>query len=486
MFRPRPDQPERYDQQKGFYDSQTEGVAWLIGGNGAGTTEVALAKIAKLVLRDQPPPRKDTPFWIISGTYEQTMAVAWKEKLYGHGHIPGSEVDWDRVRWYRPHQEWPYEIPLKPWPDRPGKNWTLVFKSYEQGRSPMQAQSIGGFCFIEQFPWGLLEEVLRGCRDYNFPGSKFCEFTPVDPNLSVEVEMMLEEQELIPEGWEFYRANTQCALEAGHVQSKWFTEFFGMVSDESRESRLTGAFSSFVGQIYQTFNPFVHCVGDEKINFPINIFHRRGIDWGAGPSNAFCCLWAYRNGVGQWFVYDEYYSTNQEYTTVDHLCEVSDRWPWPDKNPHFGTTYADPSDPDNIRIAQKLPLYTENKYEQLDMSKGANAVNEGIEHIRWLLKLSIPKVDVETGEIVMEPRLFIHRKNCPNLARQMRSYRWLASRQVGINPKDARREPLKKEDHAPDALRYIVFSEAMQQGLTPSSMKREDRSRLHGVHLQRR
>lgn len=421
---------------------------WMDGVYHHNTTEVALAKIAKLVLRDQPPPRKDTPFWIISGTYEQTMAVAWKEKLYGHGHIPGSEVDWDRVRWYRPHQEWPYEIPLKPWPDRPGKNWTLVFKSYEQGRAPLQAQSIGGFCFIEQFPWGLLEEVLRGCRDYNFPGSKFCEFTPVDPNLSIEVERMLEEPELIPEGWEFYRANTQCALEAGHVEPQWFTEFFGMVSDEMVDTRMTGGWASFVGQIYQTFNPLVHCVGDEKIDFPTNIFHRRGIDWGAGPANAFCCLWLYRNGLGQNYVYDEYYSTDQNLTTVDHLCEVCDRWPWPNKNPHFGTTYADPSDPDNIRIAQKLPLYTEGNYDQLDMSKGLNAVLEGIEHIRWLLKPTVRKVDVDTGEIRMEPRLFIHRKNCPNLSRQMRSYRWLASRQVGINPRDARREPLKKEDHA--------------------------------------
>ena len=119
------------------------------------------------------------------------------------------------------------------------------------------------------------------------------------------------------------------------------------------------------------------------------------------------------------------------------------------------------------------------------MSKGLNAVNEGIEHIRWLLKSTIRRVDVETGEIVMEPRLFIHKKNCPNFSRQMRNYRWLASRQTGINPKDARREPLKKEAHAPDALRYIVFSEAMQQGLTPTSIKREDRSLQHGVHLNR-
>lgn len=486
----------RKDVYWDFSVEKTENY-WMDGIWHHNTTSIALAKLAKFVLADQPPPRKDTPFWIISASYEMTMATAWKEKLYGQGHIPGSEVDWDRVRWYRPNQEWPYEVPLKPWPGRDNRNWTLVFKSYEQGRTQLQAQSIGGFCFIEQFPWGLLEEVLRGCREYNYPGSKFCEFTPVDPNMSVEIEQMLDEPETIPKGWEFYRANTECAMEAGHVDAGWFEEFFGAVPDEMRETRMTGAYASYEGQIYKTFNPAVHLVGDDPTdkqkacmfpdnNFPLNVQHRRGIDWGAGPANAFCCLWAYRNGLGQWYAYDEYYSTNQDYTTVDHLCEVIDQWPWPMNNANFGTTYADPSSPDNIRIAGKINQYTNGKYQGMSMMRGANAVLEGIEHVQWLLKPTVRKVDVDTGEVYMEPRLFIHKKNCPNLARQMRSYRWLKSNIKGNNPKDARREPLKLADHAPDALRYIMFSEAQQQHLTPTAEKREDRSRSHGVFMRRR
>ena len=55
-FRPRPDQPDRFDEQTSFYESDTTGVSWLIGGNGAGTSEVACAKIAKFVF-ETPPPR---------------------------------------------------------------------------------------------------------------------------------------------------------------------------------------------------------------------------------------------------------------------------------------------------------------------------------------------------------------------------------------------------------------------------------------------
>lgn len=503
-FRPRPNQPERYDEQEAFYNSKTTGVAFHVGGNGSGTTEVALAKIAKFVLRDQPPPRKDTPFWIISDTYEQVMATAWKEKLYGHGHIPGSEVDWDRIRWYSNPAGWPYEVPLKPWPGEPDRNWSLVFKSYDQGRQSFQAQAIGGFCFIEQFPWGLMEEVLRGCREYNFPGSKFAEFTPIDPALSVEIEEMLEngpdpgedripDTRYIPDGWEFFRANTLCAMEAGHVSPEWYREFFGVIPDEMREVRQIGAFATFRGQIYKGFNPRIHLVDDDVMfpgtgrspfGFPDNVWFRRGIDWGAGPDNAFCCIWAYKNGLGQWFIFDEYFST-EEKTTIDHLCEVADRWPWPERDPHYGVAYADPSSPDNIRIAQKLPQYTNGEYGGLSMMRGANAVLEGIEHVQWLLQPNLPMPGTN-GQRHKVPRIFIHKRNCPNLSREMRTYRWLApNERVRINPKDPKREPLKKDDHAVDGLRYLVFTEALQTGLTPTSVKREDRSASRGVHLHK-
>ena len=92
-FKPRPDQPERFDEQEGYFESKLPGVAFMIGGNGSGTSEVSCAKLAKFVLYDQPPPRHDTPFYVISDTYEQVCKVLWKEKLFDHGHIPACEGD---------------------------------------------------------------------------------------------------------------------------------------------------------------------------------------------------------------------------------------------------------------------------------------------------------------------------------------------------------------------------------------------------------
>lgn len=473
-FRPRPDQPERYDQQEGFVNSRTKGVKFLIGGNGAGTSETVMHALSRFVLRDQAPPRYDTPFWIISGTYKQACATCWKEKLWGHGHIPNSEVDWDRVSWYRPNDSWPYRVPLLPWPGRPGRNWVLEFKSYEQGRQQMQAESIGGFAFIEQFPWGLLTEVNRGCREYNFPGSKMAEFTPIDPALYAPLEAMILENRL-PKGWEIWRANTLCALEAGHVDADWFEEFFGSVPDEMRETRMTGASPQFEGSIYQGFNPAIHVVGDDVIPaiHPAGMHHRRSIDWGFGPDNAFAAGFAYRDGLGRWFVYDEYWSTSQVYECEDHLNDIDAMYPWPEGDPHFGTTYADPSSPEHFRTANRLGW---------NMTKASNAVYDGIDTVRSHLKV-YPGLGIGRPGRPDGPKLYIH-KRCVNLLREMRTYHW----QTGTEKRDAVKAPAKKDDHAVDWLRYLLHSEKQLTGAEPGSMstRDEDFGERHGVHVHGR
>jgi len=477
-FRPRPDQPERHDEQTAFFESRHPGVTFLLGGNGAGTSTVALCKVVEFVLTT-PPPRPDTPFWILAESYEQTMNVCWKEKLDQQGHLPPQEVDWDRIRWYKRHNNWPFSVPLKPWPGAPDQNWQLVFKSYDQGRARMQGESIGGFLFVEQFPWGILEEVLRGCREYDFVGNKLAEFTPIDPVRSARLQEM-EETDTLPEGWAIYRANTECAVEAGHVTRQWFDLFYGMIPESMRDVRLRGLWGGFEGTVYPEFHPARHCLPDDW-TIPPGCEHRRMIDWGFGVDNAFCCLYGCRNGSGQWFIYDEYYSTNTHYTVVDHLKQVIDRHPWPAGDRRYGVTWADPSNTNCFRIAGKLNQYAP-EYRTFHCQPANNSVEEGIEHVKWLLK---PDPALGTGEDDPVPRLLILRSRCPNLVREMRSYRRVRSDKSGLNPRDARDEVLKSDDHAVDALRYGVFSEAMQHGLIPGLVARIHTPGRHGVQLDR-
>jgi len=492
MFIPRKDQPERFDQQTAFYLSQNPGISWLLGGNGAGTSETALAKVAKFV-STVPAPRPDTPFWIIAGSYEQCMEACWKEKLHGHGHIPDHNIDWQRVSWYRPNNGWPFRVPLRPWAKRhwgtvrevagkrykvqPENNWLLEFKSWKQGRQQMQARAIGGFLFVEQFPWGILEEVLRGCREYEFSGNKLCEFTPIDPGLSMPLQEMIEDDDL-PPGWAIYRGNTECAMEAGHVSKQWYDEFFGMVPDDMRMVRQIGEFAGFEGVIYNDFKAELHCA--KEMDFPIDGIHRRVIDWGSGGNHPFVCLWAYRstvNGITCWDIYDELY-VKDHHTTPEYLKMVDARskeWGWDNRDPYFGTTWADTAEPGSMLLASKL---SENfpECENIGISGANKRILPGIEHVQMALKFNA---------IAKRPILKIHDRNCPNTKREFRTYRWLQTSEIGLNPRNARREPLDRDNHAMDCVRYLIYSEMLSVKRTISRVSHEHTAGTRGVHLVR-
>ena len=53
-FKPRPDNPKMFDQQTSFVKSKCPGTAWLLGGNGSGTTETVMHKVSQFVMNTRP------------------------------------------------------------------------------------------------------------------------------------------------------------------------------------------------------------------------------------------------------------------------------------------------------------------------------------------------------------------------------------------------------------------------------------------------
>ena len=229
-------------------------------------------KCASFLLNTKPP-RKDTPFWIISELYYQSMGVCWAEKLNGRQFLPDAEIDFDRIVWHKPSLNWPFYVPLKPFPGT-NKNWLLEFKSYGQGRAAMQARSIGGFWFSEQFPWELFVEVLRGCRDYMFRGGQFAEFTPINPDLCIAMEKILDKP---PKGWGSYRLSTE--ENRPNLAPEWYDSFQSSVPQEMIQTRFYGALATFEGAIFQSFSPDVHVTDDDAMARLPGTKHHRGIDW---------------------------------------------------------------------------------------------------------------------------------------------------------------------------------------------------------------
>lgn len=469
-FQPRPDKPDEFDEQTAFMECDSTGVIFLIGGTGSGTTTCGLMKAIRFMLEKQAPPRKDTPFWIISNSYESTIKNAWKDKIAEKKMIPDCEIDKARISWYRATEGLPMSVPLKPWPTarggHPDKNWCIEFKSYEQGREHLQARSIGGFLFMEQFPYDMLTEVLGRCRDYSFPGSKICEFTPIDPALSAEIEDM-DVNGTLPSNWRIFRCNTELNSTLGEG---WFGDFMGTVSDEMYETRRTGAWGNYEGCVYQSFNPQVHVIDfprsvDKRLLFPAGVYHRRGMDWGASSEHPFAAVWAYRDGLGAYWVYDEYKNGSQSATIWDHAEVLNTKQDWPEGNPFYGQSYGDPSRPDMFNNFAQLGL---------GVSPARNDVLDGIETVRQKLKVS---------PSTKKPLLFIDRKNCPQLIAEMRRYRWYKSKTTGLNPNAAKFQPLKRNDDLVDALRYLIHTDASNCGSGVVGMHVALDPKRHGVLL---
>lgn len=464
-FKPRPDRPDLFDEQTSYVNS-SDIVSFLVAGNASGKTEASARKCADFLLRRQQAPRRDTPFWILSDTMEIVTSVCWKEKLLGNGHIPPTEIQWDRIVWHSEKNGQPKSVPLRPWPkDRGGdrnRNWTIEFKSYEQGRQALQARAIGGFWFSEQFPVGLFTESLVRCREYLFPGGQFAEFTPLEPDLCVWLERLMEAP---PPGWKFYRCNTEC--NAPNLADKAIETFLATTPDELVETRLRGALANFEGAIYPTFGLGVHVVGDD-FRVPPGCWHCLGTDWGASAEHPHVTVWAAMDGIGCWYIYDEYWYAAQDRTGFDHAQEIVARcrgWNWPvvsRMHPSIGrhiltivpgafhgTNFADPSRPGEIHDFSSYGVPTVGAY---------NDVFAGISEVRRLLKTQPP---------MNKPRLFVS-KRCRHVIDEFRKYRWKRGRKpsdgVFLNPTAPAPVPLKRDDDAVDAVRYAVVTGGRSRG----------------------
>lgn len=456
-FVPRPDRPEVFDQQASFVNAR-DTVSFFLAGNGSGKTEAAAAKCAKFLLRDQAPPRKNTPFWVMSDTMDIVTDVCWGEKLCGNGHIPASEIVWDEITWHNKKAGQPKIVPLRPWPGKGDRNWVLHFKSYEQGRQAMQARSIGGFWFSEQFPVSIFTETMVRCRDYLFPGGQFCEFTPLEPDLCIWLEKLMAEP---PPGWKFYRGNTE--MNRDNLAKNAIESFMATVPDELVETRLRGALASFEGAIFTNFAVNVHVVPDAHMeSFPAGTEHAVGIDWGASESHPQTAVFGCVDGAGCWHIYDEYWSTDQSRTLFEHaqaIVDKADSWGWPIKRRHcaaiareipmitpsanIGMGFADPSRPGCL-----------NDFTQFGVPCGpaCNDVYDGINEIRRLLKID---------DVTQLPRLRIA-KRCTHLIEEMRKYRWMRAKSAldggTLNPTAPKPMPLKRDDDTVDAMRYLIMT----------------------------
>lgn len=439
-FTPRPDCPGEFDEQTAFLNDWESDFAILLGGNGSGKTLVASQKTARYVL-ETVPYRPRLQFWIIGEKLDQVGAVCWVEKL---SNIIPDECIHD-IRWHDAKAKYPKSVFLKhpTIPDEVG--WVLEFKSYEQGIGSMKGHGIGGFWCNEEIPYQMVFEIQARCREKGSPG--WADFTPIE----CKGAEWPEAYEKPPKGWRFYHLNT---LKNKTLAPGFMDKLLANCPEDLRETRTIGKFSVLRGAVYKEFRKSIHVI--EPFKIPRDWRKVRGLDF--GYNNPTACLWIARDPDGRYYIYDEHYKSQT--TIADHVKAINERT-WDYNAPWYGPTFSD-------HDAQCRGEYAING---LTCTPARKAKVPGINLIRELMMVR------DDGK----PAFFIF-NNCVNTIQEIIGYRWPEGT-TGKNPRD---EPVDKDDHACDAMRYGIFSDHHRdtEKVAESKFVLPDHSR-HGVRFKR-
>jgi len=196
-----------------------------------------------------------------------------------------------------------------------------------------------------------------------------------------------------------------------------------------------GEVVGFEGQVYDNFKHDVHII---KENPNVELFKEIvcGVDFGF--TNAMACLIVGIDSDDRAYVLEEYYHSKKN---MDHLAEWLNKKKGAYSNLNiqiepfdFNNIYCDPSEP--MLIAELCEL-------GLPAMRAKNEVMPGI-HFTYTM------FDVQKDN---KPRIFIN-QHCNHLIEEINQYRYLDVKE----DKEAKEQPLKVNDHAMDALRYVLFS----------------------------
>lgn len=216
---------------------------------------------------------------------------------------------------------------------------------------------------------------------------------------------------------------------------KEFIQSLESLPEVMKKRMLYGQWVSSDGLVYEEWDEDTNVIDDFEI--PESWTRFRAIDFGF--TNPFVCLWGAMDNDDRIYIYREIYRKGVR--TAVLADEIKDK---------TGTerilfTVADHDAQERSEL-ESAGIFTEAAHK---------AVNLGIQQVKNRI--------AKAGD--GKPRLFVFR-SCKNILTEFGSYEWLANPNGG-NQKDA---PKKENDHAMDALRYMVVAVNEKTGSTIKAM----------------
>lgn len=234
------------------------------------------------------------------------------------------------------------------------------------------------------------------------------------------------------------------STENKHLPPNYVANMLSTYSKERIERDIMGSFDAFQGQVYTEFRRDTHVVKPFRIpdDWPKFI----GLDVGyTNPTAAVFCAIDYDGAV---WAFKEFYHNEW---IIPEIVNGRDGEPGLKElvgKDKIEGIWIDPSSKANRGKDSDFQTYLDHIPKDWSLIPANNEVSTGIDRVKSYLK-----VNERTGK----PRLFIF-DTCTNLIDELVKYRWkeLAPGQAATS--NQKEEPVKKDDHAADALRYAIMS----------------------------
>lgn len=211
---------------------------------------------------------------------------------------------------------------------------------------------------------------------------------------------------------------------------------------------MEGSFDAFEGQIYPALSEGYHVIPSTMYSHLMDYIRPlakfRVMDY--GYANPTVVLWYATDEFGNLFFYDEYRHTRR--TVAEHAPEIKSRH----EEHEFGTFLADPS-MKRREGASGLSLMDEYAEHGIYLHPANHDIRAGIARTSEYLRTSSDRVNPITDQRPA-PKLFFSHK-CMQTFEEMRGLQWkkLKPGQTGA----AAEEPVDKDDHGADCVRYAVM-----------------------------
>ncbi|MBR2967476.1 MAG: terminase family protein [Clostridia bacterium] len=425
---------------------------WVFGGNRSGKTECGAAEAVWLARGNHPfkTNKSGVEGWVVSVSRDVQRDVAqrkilqylnpdWIESVVmvsGKSSNPmGGVIDYISIK------------------NVFGGLSRITFKSCEMGREKFQGTSLDFVWFDEEPPEDIYDECVMRVLDKK--GELFGTMTPLKGLTFIYDRIYLNSgnsDEVWYEGMEW--------ADNPYLDKDEVRKLSAAMSDDLLSSRRYGRFIEGSGPVYPEFDENVNVI--EPFSVPPSWQDKLSID--PGLNNPLSCHWYAVDGDGNIFVVAEHYEAGKEVGYhAQRIKEISKTLSW--HTDSFGRIEALIDSAANQKTLASLKSVT-----QLFCEHGINVnpkVNKdlfsGISRVKEYLCGAYGK------------KLYVF-KNCVNLIRELKAYRW-GSGDV----------PKKIDDHCLDELRYYVMARPKPAiELTKKSEIALDKERLIGKIRRKR